>query len=261
MAQAFGSVTLNVLIRHQQIWKQPFVIGQFSICTKQTCSFKQTSLFSSSSLSWILSAAMRPKSWSHTETPQSRRREIDCHASLSLPRCLQRKMLNGNRSHLMKHEWLKQPAGRACQTADTTPFFFYLCHPLFFFSWGQQTEWKERRYCTTGGSETWRRQIKKKKWDCCKMLQSRIQCLLTMETYLKSKWPSLIWTKHKIFTFYYRPLDPFIKPLHTLSEPLTWQRRTATVTQLGTALLPPPSLILLLLLLPLINNQMWDLHQ
>lgn len=71
------------------------------------------------------------------------------------------------------------------------------------------------------------RQIKKKKikkkgfvspWWACKMLQSRIQCLLTIETYLKGKWPSLIWTKHKIFTFYYRPLDPFIKPLHTLSH-------------------------------------------
>lgn len=165
MAQAFGSETLNVLTRHRRIWKQPFVIGQFSICTKQTtCSLKQTSLFfSSSSLSWILWAAFRPKSWSHTETPQSRRREIDCRASLSLPRRLQRKMQNGNRSHLMKHEWLKKPVGRACQTAETTPFFFYLCHPLFIFSWGQQTERKEGRYCTTGGSETWRRLDKLKK--------------------------------------------------------------------------------------------------
>lgn len=137
MAQTFGSVTLNVLTQHQRIWQQPFVIGQFGTCTKQTtCSLKQTFFF----LSWILWAALRPKSWSHTETPQLHRRETDCRPSLCLPHCLQRKMQNGNRSHLMKHEWLKKPVGRACQTADTTPFFFYLCHPLFIFSWGQQTE-------------------------------------------------------------------------------------------------------------------------
>lgn len=74
-------------------------------------------------LSWILWAALRPKSWSHTETPQLHRRETDCRPSLCLPHRLQRKMQNGNRSHLMKHEWLKKPVGRACQTADTTPFF------------------------------------------------------------------------------------------------------------------------------------------
>lgn len=138
-AQAFGSISLNVLTRHQHIWQQPFVSLAFEP-NKPHVLFFSFFFFKS----WILRTALRPESWSHTETPQFCRREIDWCTSLCLPRRLQRKMQNGNRSHLMKHEWLKKPVGRGCQTADTTPFFFYWCHPLFIFSWGQQTEEKER---------------------------------------------------------------------------------------------------------------------